>query len=312
MAVPAPPFTIDTGKTVVPNLRGLPKFPSRKSLVAGSSRLISPAVGANLQIRVIGLTVAIEHWAAFQALVPGYMWVAQFRAGELMSAEAKLGLLGERGFPKAVLSGDTLRSVYHSVSTTPTTTTVSVGPTTFYAPLIEFGLARHSKFGPRPFMAMALTATLPWLIQAYVDLAGVAKHGARAVITSPPYKKDLEAYLRRWRRKLYKIERALGNVAVLAPLGFTVPGTGKFRSAILGMAREIGDIQAIMKRTVGLRFQRRLVGKVTGRLIGVGSRTIFVNQSVGARISGAERLYNVKAGNLVTKYIDQSNSFLGR
>ena len=308
----APPFTIPTGKTVKPSLRGLPKFPTKKSLVAGTTRLISPAIGANLEIRVIGLTVAIEHWAAFQALVPGYMWVAQYRAGELMVGQARLALLGRTGFKPAFLSGDTYKSVYHVVSTTPTTTTVSVGPTTFYAPLIEFGLARHSKYGPRPFMAQALSLTLPWLIQAYVDLAGVAKYGANARVTSPPYKRDLEAYLRRWRSKLYRIERALGNIAVFAPFGLRVPGTGKFRATILGMARHIGDIQAVMQRTVGLRFQRRLTGKATGRLIGLGSRTIFINQIQSARISGAQRLYNVQAGQLVTKYIDQSNSLLGR
>ena len=65
MAISPPGFVIDTGKTPVPNLKGLPKFPSKKSLVSGSSRLISPAIGQTLQIRVTGLTVAIEHWAAF-------------------------------------------------------------------------------------------------------------------------------------------------------------------------------------------------------------------------------------------------------
>ena len=268
--------------------------------------------GKDLEIRVTGLRVAIEHWAAFQALVPGYLFVAQTIFGRLMVDEARLGLLGETGLRKAVKSGDTLKSVHSVVKGSGNSVTTSTGPTTFYAPFIEFGLASHSHIGPRPFMGQALAKSLPFLLQAYADLAAVAKYGSKAVITSPPYKRDLEAYLRRWRIKLYSIERALGNVAVLAPLGFRIPGTGKFRSSLLHMAREIGDIQAIMGRTVGLRFQRRLTGKVTGRLIGVGSRTVFVNKSVGARITGAERFYNVWAGGLVTKYVDQSKTFGGR
>jgi len=256
--------------------------------------------------------VAREHWETFNALVPGYLFTAQTIFGRLMVGEARRALEGETGLPRAILSRDTYKSVRSDVTTTATSATTSSGPTTFYAPFIEFGLASHANIGPRPFMGHALSASLPFLVQAYADLAGVAKHGAKAVITSPPYKRDLTAYLRRFRIKLYSLERALGNVAVFAPLGLRIPGTSAFRSSVLGLARVIGDVQAKMSKTVGLRFQRRLTGKVTGRLIGLGSRTVFVNQISTARITGAERLYNVFAGKAITRYVDQSNTFLGR
>lgn len=268
--------------------------------------------GRDLEIRVTGLNVARNHWTAFNALVPGYMRIAQTIFGRLMVGEARRSLLGETGFKRAWLSGDTYKSVYSDVTATPNSVTTSTGPTTFYAPFIEFGLASHSRIGPRPFMAHALSTSLPFLVQAYADLAAVARLGSKARITSPPYKRDLEAYLRRFRAHLYSLEKRLGDLAVFAPFGMTIPGTGKFRAGALGLARVIGDVQAVMGRVVGMRFQRRLTGQVTGRLIGVGSRTVFVNQVSTARITGAERFYNRFAGKLVTTYIDQSNTFLGR
>lgn len=291
---------------------GLGPFPQKKFLETGAAKVLRPDIGPNINITIRGINVVLEHWAAFQALVPGYMWVVQNRAGQLITQEARYALTGQAGWRPAILTGDTYNSLHHFITTTPREVKVSVGPTTWYAPFIEYGLATHAHIGPRPFMAFGTAQVLPYLIQAYADLALVAKYGARARMTAPRFREHTTPYLRKWRQFLYKAEEALGDIAPLGPVGITIPGTNVFRASLLGMARVLGDIQSVMGRVVGQRFQRRLTGKVTGRLIGVGSRTIFADKVIGARITGGERIYNRIAGGAVTRYIDQSRTLGGR
>ena len=40
------------------------------------------------------------------------------------------------------------------------------------------------------------------------------------------------------------------------------------RSALYGLARFLGDVQAVRKGTVGKRIVRRAAGKVTGKFLG--------------------------------------------
>jgi hypothetical protein len=40
------------------------------------------------------------------------------------------------------------------------------------------------------------------------------------------------------------------------------------RSCLYGIARLLGDVQAVRRRRVGRRIGRRLAGKATGRLLG--------------------------------------------
>ena len=40
-----------------------------------------------------------------------------------------------------------------------------------------------------------------------------------------------------------------------------------FRSFLYAFARPLGDINAIQKGTIGKRVQRRIAGKITGRLL---------------------------------------------
>jgi hypothetical protein len=242
------------------------------------------------------------------------MAVAQIRAGQLIQQEARAALGTDTkgsaaGWKAAWRTGATWESVHYFMTTTRNSVMVSIGPTTFYAPLIEYGLVSHSHIGPRPFMLYGATKVVPELIQAYSDLAGVAKFGALARVSTTRFKSDLERLLHAYRKRLYSVEKRLGDIAVLGFAGFRIPGTGKFRAGLLGGARVLGDLQAVMGKVVGARFSRRLTGKVTGRLIGLGSRTIFLNQISTARITGAERAYNRVAGRAVTKYIDQSDTF---
>lgn len=285
-------------------------FPSTSGGVA-SKAIFAPSIGGiSVQIKVSGIQVAAQHWDAFRALVPGYMWVVGNETGIQMTTAARNNLLGASGLKPAFQSGRTFASIHHFMSTTPNSVIVSTGPTTFYAPFIEYGLATHAGKGPRPFMAHAALSILPGLIQAYADLAAVAADGANAKITSPRYKHPLEAYISKWRKWLYTREKAIGNITP-----FSITGLGSlniFRTQMLGMARGLGDLNAVISRTIGSRFQRRLVGQFTGRAIGIGSRTIFINKQVNVGFSPAQRGYNLIAGKQVSQFINQSNFLSGR
>lgn len=288
----------------------LGSFPSTSGGIA-SKAIFAPAIGGmTFQIRISGIQVAAQHWDAFNALVPGYMWVVGNETGKQITTAARNNLLGASGLAPAFQSGRTFASIHHFMSTTPNSVIVSTGPTTFYAPFIEYGLATHAGKGPRPFMAFAMAMVLPGLIQAYADLAAVAADGHAAIIKSPRYKHPLEGYLRKWRKWLYDREKAIGNVTPFAVTG--LGGLGLFRTQMLGMARGLGDLNAVITRTIGMRFQRRLVGQFTGRAIGIGSRTIFVNKTISGTFSPSQRGYNLFAGKQVSKFINQSNFLSGR
>lgn len=287
----------------------LPPFPSRSALKAGT-QLFRP-VGYTFDIRIQGLNVAAQHWDAVQELIPYYMWIVQDRAGELIRDDARAGLRGETGFKPAYISGDTHDSVHHYITTTPNSVMASIGPTTFYAPFIEYGMASHSGIGPRPFMMQAAFKNIPELIQAYSDLALLAKLGARAPLTAPNYKPPLSALIHKWRAWLYDKEKALGDITPLGPVGISAPGMSVFRSQLIGSARLLGDLNAFITKTVNARFKRRLVGKLSGRAIGLGHRAIFVNQQVSVGFTPAQRGYNLLAGKAVTKYVDQNRTLAG-
>lgn len=150
-------------------------------------------------------------------------------------------------------------------------------------------------------MMMALSDSFPEWVQAYVDLATIARQGARGRITATGYKSPLEAYLAKWRQHLYSLEKELGDIVVIPGVG--IPGVSGLRENLLGAARVIGDLQAVMGSAIGARFTRRLTGKVTGRAIGIGSRTIFANKVyVAGPISFGNRIYNRMAGKYASKY----------
>jgi hypothetical protein len=275
-------------------------FP-KKVLQSGAGQMFRPKIGPDIQIRITGLNVAAEHYAALDEFLPGMIWSILNEAGELMTAAAR------RTVP--ILSGDTYKSIHHFMSTGPGSSTVSVGPTTFYAPLIEYGLGPHARKGPRPFMSNALFEILPGLVLALNELARIAKAGTKFSPRTPEYKSVLQAHMAELRAFLYGAEKLIGDRVIL---GIRAPGLSKIRAGLLGGARILGDVQSVMGRVVGARITRRLTGKVTGRLIGVGSRTIFVNQSVTAQISGAQRIYNLQAGKFMSRYVSQSGVLSGR
>jgi hypothetical protein len=53
---------------------------------------------------------------------------------------------------------------------------------------------------------------------------------------------------------------------VWQPLG--VPSINRTRGLLYGLARLLGDVQAVRRGRVGRRIGRRIVGRITGRGIG--------------------------------------------
>lgn len=292
---------VDAGGNV--NVAGLrPKFFPRKLLESGQAQVFRPKVGPNVQIVVHGLNVVANHWLAMDELIPGAMWtIFNEGGGQMVKA-------GRRTVP--IDSGATFRSIHHFMTTMPNAVMVSVGPTTFYAPFIEYGMGGHADIGPRPFMTKALWEVLPSMVLALHELTLLAKAGASYRFGTPEYAEGLNGLLSKWRRHLYTIEKELGDTAFIGPIGFNLGG-GLFRKTTLGLARILGDVQSIVGRAVGGRITRRLTGRVTGRLIGVGSRTIFVNKSYTTQITGGQRAYNRVAGKAMTRYVDQSRFIRG-
>ncbi len=285
----------------------LPDFKStRADLKSGVNSMFRPNVmgSVSFSATIRGYNVTREHAMAVDALLPQALAVIHMVTGEEVTKQARSEIIRM----DAIDSGDTHDSIHARFHTTPTLIATTVGPTTFYSPLIEFGLARHANFGPRPFMSAAFSEVLPHFLRACRELALIAKEGARGRITDPLYKDHLMALIRQFRAHLYTIEKEIGDIA---PLGLPLSIGNAFRSNLIGTARILGDTQAVLGRTVGLRFQRRLTGKVTGRLIGIGSNTVFANRTFGARISGGERVYNRIAGRYTSRYVSQSRFLRG-
>jgi hypothetical protein len=246
-----------------------------------------------------------NHAAVVDVMIPGALGVIHQVTGRLTVAEARRSM--EQDFTRAPIDTGATRDSIHSVlETTPDMVMTSVGPTTFYSPLIEFGLARHFTYGPRPFMSNAFFAVLPQHLQALRDLARVASI-PRARITGKHHGPPTNSFLARFRAFLYTVEKELGDIIPFG--GF--PGLSGPREALLNMARSIGDIQAVVGSAVGARFVRRLEGRVTGRLIGIGSNTLFASNSFSARITGGQRVYNRVAGRYASRFIGQNNTFGG-
>lgn len=286
-------------------------FP-KKVLQSNGAMVFRPAghtKGMSMRINVTGANVVSAHAQAFAALMPGAIWTIQSNTGQFATEAAKSIVPVDTSPSRDDLV--TRDTIHHQMDfkqggSNSGTFIVRVGPTTFYAPFIEYGLGGHAHIGPRPFMTDAFFRIAPHWYAAFVELGRVAR-GGKFSINEPLYGSDLNAYLGKWRKWLYTREKQLGDIT---PLGLG-PSTSAQRALAIGTARLLGDIQAYVGKTVGLRFQRRLTGKVTGRLIGFGSHTIFTNVNYRTQIAAGPRIYNRVAGRYVTKYIDQNESLSG-
>ncbi len=283
-------------------------FP-RKVLKARGAQVFRPIIrplkGTPLvfTVDITGANVVSAHLQAVEAMIPEMVGAIQSITGKFAVAMSQAIV--------PVDTGDTQRSINHQMVTAPSLIDIDVGPKTFYAPFIEYGMGGHTHIGPRPFMTDTFFRVIPFWLQAFKDLARVIARGVRGGgIVAPPYSADLNARMRRWRKHLYSIEKQLGDYI---PLGIPTPGFFRaFRGGLIGSARILGDVQSVMGRIIGLRVKRRLVGRVTGRLIGIGSHTVFGDRTYGVSVSPiGQRAYNRVAGKAMTKFVDQNRVFRG-
>jgi hypothetical protein len=281
-----------------------PNYFPKAILKSGGAQMFRPNVAGSLNVQIIitGLNVVSMHAQAADALIPGALGILAMVTGRYTTFMAQKSIV-QMG---AVDTGLTLRSIHPELETTPTMTKVSIGPSTYYAPLIEFGLGPHFPYGPRPFMSEAFSLIVPGWLRALHQLAMVVA-GPSKTIKESPYAREVNSWLRGFRGFLYDTEKRIGDVVPLGAPTFL----NKLRQGMINLARSIGDVQSVVGHVVGARIFRRLEGKVTGRLIGIGSHTIFATHNIATKISGAERAYNRIAGKYTSKFISQNQSFGG-
>lgn len=286
------------------SLAGIPRAP-KKALQAGTAQMFRPAIMGDLKMSVTiqGWNVSYDHATAVAEMLPGALWMIVREVGNENTRQSRIAIAS---YPRpAIDTGATVESIHPKYSNTSTTMMAEVGPTTFYSPLIEFGLGPHFDHGPRPFMTDGYFRTLPGFLAALNELALVAAGGANRINTDP-YKPPVNSWIQRFRNRLYRYEKTIGDIV---PLG--LPGVvQRFRSGLVGSARVLGDIQSVVGRSVAGRISHRLTGKVTGRLIGIGSHTVFGSHQV-TTINPGQRLYNREAGKYFSRYTSQTNLFGG-
>lgn len=266
-----------------------PRF-SRQSLVLGHSQVFRPK-GRTIRgehagrlsqatVTIQGLNALLHDFEAIQQVWWDLSWSVHNFVGELTTHNARQFV--------PVDTGATYHSIHHNVFTTPTSIGTDIGPTTFYAPWLEYGTIRMA---PRPFMNRAVDMNEMGYYQAMAEVAGVAADIRKL---SPPYDQATRSVFDNFRTYLYDREKALGDISAF---GFRPLLSGP-RAALLGTARLMGDVQSITGGWVSQRVYDRLSGQVTGRLIGVGRTSLSTSKTYGGFIGGSvgHRIYQRTAG----------------
>lgn len=286
--------------------------PGARARLRGGAGIFRPSMGAGtiIQVDMIGARAVAEHAEAFEEMIGPLIWSIQEITGQYATVMARKFITEY----DVIDSGDTLRSVYHYLTTSGAgigegSVTVDIGPSTWYAPFPEYGMGGHAGIGPRPFMMDTFFAVLPLWRTVFMELADLGKRGqASRSFQTEPYARTLNAQIGRVRQRLYSVEKEIGDVF---PLGLPSAIGRHLRSYMVDIARTLGDIQAVVGRAVGARYSRRLSGRITGRLIGVGAHSIFGGASYTTSISGGQRVYNRIAGKYMARFASQNRLLSG-
>lgn len=272
--------------------RKSPKF-ARADLKSGKYQVFRNFGGTyHVEMQLIGWRTLIMDQYAVSSLVTSLATQVTQLAGELVrdsalrdstfqdqTGETRRSMLKD---PVMILNGDDVIA--------------EMGPTTFYAPFLEFGWVKGGTPYAYPFMIPALDKHTVDFINGHIDVMGIVA-GERPYVLRPPMGRDkrITSTMSRARNFLYTYEKALGDVAVLTGSAFI----GPVRAAMLMMAKQLGDLSASMQGTVGARISTRITGRVTGRGLGyvntiVASRTY--SGSPGGSSGVGSRVYNRVAG----------------
>lgn len=252
-------------------------------------------------VEVQGINALAEHFLNYALAFDSFAVQMLDVAADIGIEEAKamVGWRGDKRFQDR--SGATRDSINKSpgVIAKPNIGEWSVryGPTTFYAPFLEYGTV-HAR--PYPFMIPSGDMVEPIFLNAVISFinllvtggegsASVTGSGGR-IMNHPQIKGSFSSL----RTMLYSSSKFLGDVAVFGGRGFIGPA----RNLMLVTSRALGDVSSIMNRTVSTRISNRLGGRVTGRIIGFGSSTLSYSRTYSAFPGGAggHRVYQRVAG----------------
>lgn len=276
----------------LPGNRKSPKF-SRADLKSGKYQVFRKFGGTyHVEVQLIGWRTLIVDQHAVASLVTSLATQVTQLAGEL----ARNSAIRDSTFQDR--TGETRRSML----TDPVMIRegddiiAEMGPTTYYAPFLEFGWVKGGTPYAFPFMIPALDKHTIDFINGHIDVMGIVA-GERPYVLRGAMGRDrrITSTMSRARNFLYTHEKALGDIAVLTGSSFI----GPVRSIMLMMAKQLGDLSASMNGTVASRISTRISGRVTGRGLGyvntiVASRTY--SGSPGGSSGVGSRVYNRVAG----------------
>lgn len=189
---------------------------------------------------------------------------------------------------------------------------VEFGPTTHYAPFLEYG----TRFmAPRPFMIPAGDLAEQVLIASIVEFVklldtnsggagfGSGNVAAGKALQDPRVKSSLGGF----RSGLYSGAKFLGDVSVFG--GREV--IGPMRGLMYNMARSMGDVSSVVQGTMDTRISRRLTGRAAGRIAGYGSASLSTGSTYSAFPGGGggRRIYQRSIGRATSSGISGVSFF---
>ena len=272
-----------------------------KRLIGNRSRFHGPGTDAFI-VEVQGANAVADHFFGYGALWDSF-------ARQLLDVTADIGMEEARRLVH-VRTGATRASINKDpgVWAKPNVGEWSIryGPTTFYAPFLEYGTIRSA---PYPFMipsgdlaeavfVPAVLSVLNILVTGQLGSGGGGgggiAGGANRVIGDPRIQGSFSAL----RSFLYTTEKFLGDIAVFGGRGFIGPA----RNSMLHLARALGDVSSVMNHTISTRVSNRLRGRVTGHLIGFGAHSLSYERVYSSFPggTGGHRIYQRVAGKFGT------------
>lgn len=243
-----------------------------------------------------GVNVLSDHFWALSELVPSF-------ATQLLDVTADIGIEHAQELVR-VDTGATRDSINKSpgVLIGNGVWSIRYGPTTFYAPFIEYG-TRHMH--PYPFMIPSgdlaervFFASVIQFLKLFDTMDGGAGFGGGNVDAGKALRDPrVRGSVSQFRSMLYSQAKFLGDVSVLGGRGIL----GPMRAKMYMLARSIGDVSSAVQGTLGMRISHRLSGRTSGRIVGFGSASLSYGKTYSAFPGGegGRRVYQRTVGRAI-------------
>lgn len=252
---------------------------------------------ADFEIEVQGLETLREHFAAIAGYVgPLTFHVVDFHATVMKENAQRIVPVDTGELLQSIHKGDAGGGEANPQDGMPVAVgdgwQIDIGPSADHGRFVEFGTVYMF---PRPYMIPASDMTEPAFLESMFQVASlVDEWNPMSKISEPNFRSMISGM----RSKLYSTGKFAGDINAIAGRSI-FPG----RSGIYGSARILGDVNSIMSSTINSRIQRRLSGRVTGHLAGLGSATLFAEKTYSTTPggSGGQRIYNRLAGRVLSR-----------